>query len=196
VNATLITVEELLGLEQYAQVRDTHRAAAIAARRIRRVELGPFLSVAFESRELLTYQIHEVLHAEQASSAAALLAELGAYNALLPGPGFLSATLLIELTDDDTMRYWLGALVDIERHLVLSNPDGTVSRSVPERGHAAALTRTDATSAVHYLQLPVSGSRVEYGCTLGIDHPAFRVEVALTNHLVDELNSELGNPQR
>jgi hypothetical protein len=195
VNTKLITVEEILDLEEYAQVRDAHRSAAIAARRTRRVELGPFISVAFESRELLRYQIHEMLHSEQSSSTDARLGELEAYNALLPGHGFLSATLFIELTDEDTMRNWLGALVGIEHHLVLCHPDGTVNRSVPERGHASALTRTDATSAVHYLQLPVSTSRVEYGCALGVDHPAFRVEVSLTDELVDALNRELGHPQ-
>jgi hypothetical protein len=73
----------------------------------------------------------------------------------------------------------------------VSSTHHRASFAVPERGHASALTRTDATSAVHYLQLPVSASRVEYGCTLDIDHPTFRVDVALTHRLVDELNSEL-----
>lgn len=187
----MITIDELFELDQYAQVRDIHKMAAIAARRIRRVELGPFLSVAFENRELLWYQIHEMLHSEKLSTQSARLNELATYNALLPDSATLSATLFIELTEDDSAAHWLNTLVGIERHLVLTGPDGQVNRSVPEVGHASALTRTDATSAVHYLRLPLTSGRLSYGSTLGVDHPGHQVQVALADPLVDALNREL-----
>ena len=112
-----LTPEDILDLRAYERVREDMRVRVIETKRRRRISLGTIVTVAFENRETMRSQIHEMLRAEKAMDDAAVLEELRAYNPLIPEPGQLCATLFIELTSDAQMREWLPKLVGIERAL-------------------------------------------------------------------------------
>ena len=89
----------------------------IARKRLRRVALGPIMTLVFESVDTVRFQIQEMARVEKILSDEAIQVELDIYNRLLPQVGELSATLFIELTSDASMREWLPKLVGIERAL-------------------------------------------------------------------------------
>ena len=149
-----LTLADIAEARAYERERPALRARIQELRDRRRVHLGPLVSVAFESRETVRYQVQEMVRAERILHDRGVQAELDAYNPLIPGAGRLSATLFIECTRDDQLREWLPKLVGIERHLELRIGDMRVS-SIPEAGHAAQLTRPDVTAAVHYLVIDV-----------------------------------------
>lgn len=94
-----IPTEHVLAAEVYAAVRPTYRPYVLALKHRRRVRLGPVASLLFESYETVLYQIHEVLRVE-GHTPERVARQLDHYACLLPGPGQLCATLMIDGDDD------------------------------------------------------------------------------------------------
>ncbi|MCU1489328.1 MAG: uncharacterized protein JWM85_733 [Acidimicrobiaceae bacterium] len=181
-----LTLKDVLDLRAYERQRDDFRREVIAAKRLRRVRLGPLLSAVFENRLTVRFQVQEMVRAERMISDEQVQGELDAYNPLLPGPGELSLTLFLELTSEEELREWLPKLVGIERSLVLRVGTGDEAlevRGEVEAGHASQLTRDEVTASVHYVRIPLTAEgRTRFlgdPVTLVADHPAYRHEVVL-----------------
>ncbi len=109
----------------------------------------------------MRYQIQEMARVEKLVTDAEIQDELDIYNAMVPEPGQLCATLFLELTSDEQMRVWLPKLVGIEHAVVFVLPNGERVRSMVDEQHAAGLTRTEATAAVHYLRWEFTPEQVQ-----------------------------------
>jgi Protein of unknown function (DUF3501) len=190
-----LTLDDVLDLRAYERVRDDYRAKVIAMKKNRRVALGPIMTLVFECVDTVRFQIQEMARVEKIISDEAIQTELDIYNRLLPAPGELSATLLIELTTEADLREWLPKLVGIETQLGVAL-DGDVVLSVPEADHAAALSREEITPAVHYLRFPFSDGQVEaFGraseVALVSEHPAYAARTVLAPAVREELLGDL-----
>ena len=190
-----LTLADVLDLRAYERVREGYRARVIARKRLRRVPLGPIMTLVFECFDTVRFQVQEMARAEKIISDEAIQVELDIYNRLLPGNGELSATLFIELTSDDALQEWLPRLVGIERQLGVSI-DGEVVAGVPEAEHAAALTRETVTPAVHYVRFGLTQAQVAaFGdaaeVALVARHPAYEATTVLTREVREELLGDL-----
>jgi hypothetical protein len=190
-----LTLDDVLDLRAYERVRGDYRAKVIAMKKNRRVALGPIMTLVFECLDTVRFQIQEMARVEKIISDEAIQTELDIYNRLLPAPGELSATLLIELTTESDLREWLPKLVGIETQLGVAL-DGDVVLSVPEADHAAALSRDEITPAVHYLRFPFSDGQVEAFRTapevaLVSEHPAYPARTVLAPAVREELLGDL-----
>jgi hypothetical protein len=190
-----LTLADVLDLRAYERVREDYRAAVIALKRNRRVALGPIMTLVFECFDTVRFQVQEMARVEKIISDEAIQVELDTYNRLLPAPGELSATLLIELTSEEQLREWLPKLVGIETQLGVSM-DGDVVMSVPEAQHGAALTRDTVTPAVHYLRFVFSEAQVAaFGsaeeAALVSSHPAYPAQTVLGPEVRKELLGDL-----
>ena len=99
-----LVIDDIEDLRTYERGRDAYRRRIIELKRRRRVAVGPIVSLLFENRETMRFQIQEMARAERMVSDEQIQEELDVYNALLPEPGELSATLFIELTDEAALR--------------------------------------------------------------------------------------------
>jgi hypothetical protein len=195
-----LTLADVLDLRQYERVREEYRAAVIARKKLRRVGLGPIMTLVFECVDTVRFQIQEMARVEKILSDEAIQTELDIYNRLLPDLGELSATLFIELTSDGSMREWLPRLVGIEGALGIEvgGPSGEVVRSVPEAEHAAALVRDTVTPAVHYLRFgftPTQGEAFEQAgegeVALVAQHPEYQARTVLPAEVREELLGDI-----
>jgi hypothetical protein len=190
-----LTLADVLDLRAYERVREDYRARVIARKRLRRVALGPIMTLVFESVDTVQFQIQEMARVEKILSDEAIQVELDIYNRLLPQVGELSATLFIELTSDELLREWLPKLVGIERELGFALGDDLVP-SVPEEAHAAALVRDTITPAVHYLRFPFTPAQVEAFAgpeevALVAHHPEYEEHTELPDPVRQELLGDL-----
>ena len=131
-------------------------------KKLRRISVGPVVTLTFESRLTMRFQVQEMARAEKMFTDQQIQHELDVYNRLLPAPGELSATLFLELTTEAELRTWLPRLVGIERAGEFRIGAGSavqVVPSVPEEGHQANLTREAVTSAVHYVRFAFTPNR-------------------------------------
>lgn len=193
-----LTLADIADLRAYERERADFRAAVIALKKRRRVHVGPVITLVFENRETIRFQIQEMARVEKLITDEAIQGELDAYNPLIPDPGQLCATVFIELTEDAQMRDWLPKLVGIERSIALragTGDDAVLLRAAPEAAHEAQLTREEVTASVHYVYWqidPDDVDRIAAGpVALVIDHPAYQEETALDDVTVAELLTDL-----
>ena len=195
---TKLTLEDIADLRAYERTRIEFRQDVIALKKRRRIHVGPFITLLFENRSTILFQIQEMARAEKILSDEGIQTELDIYNPLVPDPGALAATLFLELTNDADLRTWLPQLVGIERHIVFRlGADGQTTdvRCTVDADHEKQLTRDEITAAVHYVHFAFSPAEVEAfqpgSVRLVIDHPSYQHETLLTNDNIAELRADL-----
>ena len=190
-----LTVDDILDLRAYEKIRAEKKAEVLEIKRRRRIELGTFVTVMFESRDTMWYQIQEMLRAERVISEEGVVDELRAYNPLIPEVGQLCATVFIELTSEAAMREWLTKLVGIEKSFRILLGNGREVAPVTDEQHNAALTREDVTAAVHYIRFEFGPDDLaafrEGPVTLVCTHPNYREAMELADFTVEELARDL-----
>ena len=127
---------------------------------MRRVGVGPFVTLVFENRDTIRFQIQEMARVERILTDDGIQTELDVYNPLIPDPGSLSATLFIELTSKDELVEWLPKLVGIERAVELRVGDDVITAR-PDTEHERQLTREAITASVHYVHFDLSPQQIE-----------------------------------
>lgn len=196
--AAKLTLDDIADLRAYEREREDFRARVIALKRRRRLQVGPVITLVFENRDTVRFQIQEMARAERMLTDEAIQGELDTYNPLIPGRGELSATLFIELTSEGELREWLPKLVGIERAVDLvveDGPEPVIIRAQPEEGHAAQLTRDEITASVHYIRwslTPDEVARVQGGSVaIVVDHPNYPHRASVTDGTRSELLDDL-----
>jgi hypothetical protein len=172
-----LTLDDIKDLRAYEREREDFRSRVIALKRVRRIQVGPIVTLVFENAETLRFQIQEMARAERMLSDEQIQTELDTYNPLIPGRGELSATLFIELTSKEQLMEWLPRLVGIEQSIEFLIGEGEVVRCVVDPDHAAQLTRDEITSAVHYVRFEMTPEQVERfaaeDVVLAVNHPRY-----------------------
>jgi hypothetical protein len=172
---------DIKGPALYGPIREDFRSRIMAIKRPRRVIVGDRVSLVFENRHTLTFQIEEMLRAESITTEEGIAAEIEVYNQLMPDERSLSATLFIELPPDADPREALAALVGLDEHVVLHLGDRAV-RAAFEPGRST----DEKISAVQYIRFPLGEEDRRALATPGtplaleIDHPGYRHRVSLS----------------
>jgi len=191
-----LSIEEIQTLQEYELARSVFRQSVIAMKKRRRVALGPVMTVVFENRETVRFQVQEMLRIERIVRPDKVQEEIDVYNELLPGPNEVAATLFLEVTDLAEVQPTL------DRFIGLDEPGRLVLAAGAERSparFAAGQSREDRISAVHYIRfpLPPAARDVIAGggpVTLSIDHEGYRASVPLPEETVAELARDLAQP--
>jgi len=175
-----LTRQDLMPLERYASERPAFRAQAIAHKKNRHVALSPNISLIFEDRLTVQYQVQEMLRIERIFEADAIQEELDAYNPLIPDGGNLKATLLFEYPDPVMRAERLGQLAGIE-HRVYAEVDG-FEKSFAFADEDLDRSTEEKTSAVHFMRFEFSDEAIaalRNGASLkfGIEDPRLPLQV-------------------
>src|SRR5262245_37977174 len=99
-----IIASDIVSTEDYLQTRDAHRKEIIALKNRRRILVGPRISLTFENRDTVIYQIQEMMRVERISDPAKIQQEIDVYNDLIPDHNCLSATLFIEIPNSNQIK--------------------------------------------------------------------------------------------
>ena len=91
-----LTRDDLWSLEDYADARFDFRRKVLEHKRDRKVALGRHVTLLFEDRMTIQYQVQEMLRVERIFERAGIEEELAAYNPLIPDGTNLKATMFIE----------------------------------------------------------------------------------------------------
>ncbi len=175
-----LTVTDIADLREYEREREDFRAEVIALKKKRRIAVGPFVTVLFENRQTIRFQIQEMARVERLISDEAIEGELRAYNPLIPEPGELAATVFLELTSEIALREWLPRLVGIEASVALRLGTGEGADPGPgrDRGRSCVAADPGGDHGIGPLRaLPADARRGGGGCrrTGGAGHRPPRV---------------------
>jgi hypothetical protein len=184
--------DEIAPLGPYAAVRDAYRSAVIAHKRTRRLGVGPNVTLLFEDRETLRFQVQEMLWVERIETGDAIQNELDVYNELMPGPRELSATLFVEITEPGRIRPELDRLIGIDEHVSLVIGEDDAERRVAAEFDAKQFEE-ERISAVQYIRFRLDEEdAAEFADTtvraaIRITHPAYRHEIELRPEIRNSL---------
>lgn len=175
--------EDLFTLEDYARRRADFRRDVIAHKRLRTVHLGPHLTLLFEDRLTVQYQVQEMLRIERIFEPGGIAEELAAYNPLIPDGRNWKATLLIEFPDEAERRRRLVEWRGIERCFALQV--GKLPAVAGIADEDLERSNEEKTAAVHFLRFdltPEMAAAVQGGAMVAfvVEHPACSVRAELT----------------
>ena len=184
---------DLLSLEAYARQRGEFRARVLAHKKQRTVHLGGHLTLIFEDRLTVQYQVQEMLRVERIFEAAGIQEDLDAYNPLIPDGHNLKATLMVEFPDEEQRRVELVRLRKIEHAIEL-----TVEGHVPVVAVADEdmdRSNDEKTAAVHFLRFELDPAMIGdwhdgKPVTLASTLPAMPARTALTSAQRDTLAAD------
>jgi hypothetical protein len=191
----LLTPQDLLSAAEYEQDRPAIRQRIIALKKRRRISVGELVTLMFENRETLLFQIQEMIRTERLFDPDKIQEECDVYNALLPGRDELSATLYIEITDSGRIQELLDSFQNIDRaDTVAIKIGGTSIFANFEAGHS----KEDKISAVHFVRFPTTKNfrdllaQPEVPAFLTIIHPGYRAEASVPQEMRQEWLKDLG----
>jgi hypothetical protein len=189
-----ITLTDVKPLSQYEAMRDAMRAHVIDLKKRRRVPLGDSISLVFENRETVLYQVQEMVRAEHITSPDAIQAEIDVYGRSVPERNELSATMFIEITERETIRSELDRLIGVNERLRMRIGERHVIPGVFEPGWS----REDRVAAVQYVKFPLTPEQAEAFKSghepvfIEVDHPNYRASTQIDESARQALARELG----
>jgi hypothetical protein len=190
----LLETSEILDLVEYEKVRDARRRRIVELKKARRIAVGRYLTFVFENRDTVWFQIQEMVRAERIVDGAKIAEEVEVYNALLPQPGELSATLMIEIEDASQIKPVLDKLLGVDTRGYVKLTVG--SRVIPgdfEGGHSDE--ERGKLSAVHFVRFALPpearGSFATSEVALVVDHPNERARTVLSDETKRSLLDDL-----
>lgn len=189
--------EDLLSLEKYHELRPGFRAEMMQHKRNRVLSVGPHVTLHFEDRKTMQYQIQEMLRAEKIFDSAGIQDELDAYNPLIPDGSNWKATMMVEFDDVDERRIALSRLLGIENatYIQIENFD----RVSPVADEDLERQTEDKTSSVHFLRFELTVdmiAAVKSGASIavGVDHEHYKHRVnEVPEHMHASLSADLAS---
>ncbi len=191
----LLTREDVLPFEEYERQRESFRKQIIALKQRRRIALGPMLTLVFENRDTLQFQIQEMVRVERIVEPAKVQDELDVYNALLPLEGELSATLLIEITEEASMKEWLDRFMGLdhgEKVAIVAGQERAFGEFEGGHSHETKI------SAVHFVRFRPSAAMkaavadLRQPVILSVRHNGYEHEVHVPGTMREEWLRDLG----
>lgn len=189
--------DDLFSLEEYSVQRPEFRARVLEHKKPRKVMIGDHLTLYFEDRLTMQYQIQEMLRIEKIFEADGIQEELDAYNPLIPDGSNFKATMMVEFEDVDERKQALEQLVGIEDKVWVQVAGHDKVYAISDED----LERSDdtKTSAVHFSRFELTADMVEAlqtgaSLSIGCDHERYdytieAVDDATRNSLTGDLQA-------
>jgi hypothetical protein len=170
----MLTHQDLHSLEQYSSKRPDYKRLAVEHRKRRQIKLGMNMTLHFEDRVTVQYQIQEMLLIERTFSKQGIQDELDAYNPLIPTGTNLKATLTLEYGDPAVRQQQLARLRGVEDRVYVRveghDPVYAIADEDLDRSNEVK------TAAVHFLRFELTADMIktlrdnQTALTVGVDH--------------------------
>jgi hypothetical protein len=195
-----VEISEVKDLVAYEKVRDAARAHQIEVTRNRRISVGDNISLLFENRDTVLFQIQEMVRTERIVDPVKIQEEVDAYNALVPGADELVATLFIEIPElvrmeSSQVREAVNRFQGLDRDGVIwvsVGPDVRLPARF-EEGHS----KEEKMAAVHYVRFAVPPAArtalvdPSRPAAVVVDHPNYKAQAPVSAELRVELLKDL-----
>ena len=190
-----ITKQDIVSLHTYREGREEYLQKMIEYKKDRRIRIAEHISILFENKNTVLFQILELLNAEDLEDPEEIDEYIGIYAGMLPLENELSATLFIELDDQLKLQDLLVKLTGIERHLSLNIGSERIQAVFEEEHDDRGFT-----TSVHYLKFPITQAAKELllgdsadslNVSINLNHPNLTANVALNPISVKSLQKDL-----
>jgi hypothetical protein len=175
---------EIVDYLTYEEGRDAFRARVMAAKAPRRVHIGAYLTLLFENRLTVQYQVQEMMRAEKIVREKDIQHELDTYNELLGGAGELGCTLLVEIEDAAERAQKLSAWLGLPERIYLLLEDGS-------RAWARVDDRQNDIGKISSVQFLKFATGPSVPVAAGVEHPELQAESNMSDEQRQALAEDL-----
>lgn len=193
--SSLLTLEDILDNDAFCRQRPQLLPKILALKKLRRLHIGDHATLTFETKQLVWWQIQEMLRVEKGGQDQAR-DELEAYTPLIPSPHHLTATLMLEFPDPIERKKCLSQLIGIEKCIFLCFGSHQIEATPLAFSHPYEPSAHKTTS-VHFLDFAFSPQEVETFCTnfpsprLTITHPSYQRQTMIEAPLWASLTEQV-----
>ena len=190
----LLKIEDLVNIAEYETHRKNFRQEIMDLKKHRRISVGEFVTLVFENRETMKFQVQEMMRAERIVEVQRIEEEIDTYNQLVPGENQLKATLFIEVTEQELIKPTLNRFQGIDR-------GGTtflaIGDELVEAEYEGGRSSEIKLSAVHYLTFQLSLAQInsirnfEIPASIKIFHPS--ADYIYESSINEDLRRQLAN---
>lgn len=194
-NMQKLSRQDLHTLEDYSAMRDEFRKQVIQHKKNRVLQVGPNVTMHFEDRLVMQYQIQEMLRAEKIFESEGIQEELDAYNPMIPDGSNWKVTFMVEFPDPDERAIRLRELlgIDVATYVQVSGHD----KVTPICNEDLPRETEEKTSSVHFMRFELTSEMVSdlkngAALSVGVDHPKYQHAIeALPASIRDSLVADL-----
>ncbi len=186
--------EDLLDIIEYEKNRSSYRKNIIAYKKNRRISLGSNVTMVFENKRTLTFQIQEIMRAERLVHQSQIQNEIDVYTSIMPLKNGLSATLFLEVTEEKKIRPILDSFIG------LSFSDSIFFQIGDEKVPAvfeSGREKEDNISSVHYIKFNFNNESIKkfkdnsINVSLVINFKDYNYSVDILNETRNSLTDDL-----
>ena len=186
--------EDLLDIIEYEKNRTSYRKNIISYKKYRRISLGPNVTLVFENKKTLTFQIQEIMRAERLVHESQIQNEIDVYSSIMPMENELSATLFLEITEEEKIRPILDSFIGLSfGETIFFEVGDEKIPAVFESGRE----KEDNISSVHYIKFNFNDENKtkfmdsNVKANLVIDFKDYNHSVEIVNETRDSLKNDL-----
>ncbi|MGD0339351.1 MAG: DUF3501 family protein [Bacteroidota bacterium] len=191
-----ISRKDILDILEYEKIRPEIRKKIIDLKKRRRVAVGPKVTMMFENKETVKFQIQEMLRIERIVDEEFIKQEIETYNALIPNDNELSASLFIEITEKEKIKPELDKLLGLEKNSVFLK----IGRHLISGYFDEAQFSDSRISAVQYIRFPFTPQQIHEMSNFNeptsvvINHPTYKydaeIPLAVRTSIIDDFGVE------
>ena len=114
--SNIIQETEILSRSTYIDKRKTLRENMVLRKKLRRVDIGPYVTIYFENKDTIIHQINEMVYIENGGTEQ-IKEEIAAYKSLVPNGKELVATVMVEIDSPIKRAEFLGKMGGFEEKI-------------------------------------------------------------------------------
>ena len=114
--SNIIQETEILSRSTYIDKRKTLRENMVLRKKLRRVDIGPYVTIYFENKDTIIHQINEMVYIENGGTEQ-IKEEIAAYKSLVPNGKELVATVMVEIDTPIKRAEFLGKMGGFEEKI-------------------------------------------------------------------------------
>ena len=186
--------KDILNIYEYEKVRPQKLKEIMEIKKRRRVHVGDKVTFVFENFDTVWFQIQEMIRAERMVDEKDIQFEIDTYNELIPEKNQLSATMFIEIPDQNERRETLPKLVGIHDTVYLH-----IGNKYTVKAEANEKSQMDyeegKASVVHFLKWTLTPEQVEAfkrePVRIEINHENYKAMAEIPPGVKEELIKDL-----
>ena len=122
VQINTIEKSDILSRDEYKSKRKNLREKMVLRKKLRRVDIGPYVTMYFENKDTIIHQINEMVYIENGGEEQ-IYDEISAYKSLVPDGQELVATVMIEIDSPKKRAEFLAKMGGFEEQISIKVGD-------------------------------------------------------------------------
>ncbi|ACG57584.1 conserved hypothetical protein [Hydrogenobaculum sp. Y04AAS1] len=188
-----INYENILNLYEYEKARPEKVKELLGIKKKRSIFAGDIFHLFFENTFSVWFQIQEMIRAERMVKDEDINFEIEVYNDLIPEQNQLSATLFIEIPDENERKRKLKELVGIHDGIFISFKDQKIKAKANEQSDMDYKFGKAAT--IHFIKFDFDNHQKELfkneKAFIEINHKDINIKQEIPQEVKEELVKDL-----